>query len=174
VIPHDADQHSAARTGHRRGRTIALGAPALTAASATALIVTALIVTGAAMAAGPAAAGAVTPPPERAVFDYQIMKGNQPKADAGIVDRDHTEAPARGVDNICYINAFQTQPTQDGQWPAQTILTQNGRRVADPGWPGEFLLDTRTAASRAGHGHPRQRCRHPGPSAVGTRPLTAR
>ena len=63
-----------------------------------------------------------------------------------IVDRDRTDAPAAGYYNVCYVNAFQTQPGESGLWPSSVILKNaNGTPIQDPGWPGEYILDTRTA-----------------------------
>lgn len=131
----------------------------------------ALVVADPAQAAGPAAAGpataqppaspptagqaptAITLPPANAVVDYQIGGAYPPAPAVGIVDRDHTESPAAGLYNVCYVNAFQSQPGESGQWPAGTILTSGGTPVEDPGWPGEYLLDTRTPTSRAAIDH---------------------
>lgn len=95
------------------------------------------------------APGTVTLPPADGVFDYQIGGAYAPDADVDIVDRDHTAAPVPGRYNICYINGFQTQPKESGSWPSGALLrTSSGRLVEDKGWPGEYMLDTRTAASR--------------------------
>ena len=97
-----------------------------------------------------AAAALVTAPPADAGFDYQIGGAYEPAADVGIVSRDRTEAPARGAYNVCYVNAFQTQPDAAGWWRREhpeLILRKQGRPVVDGFWK-ETLLDTSTAAKR--------------------------
>ena len=101
--------------------------------------------------AGLASARTVTPPPANATFDYQIGGAYPPAAGVGVVDRDRTDAPARGRYNVCYVNAFQTQPDEAAYWTKRhpaLLLHRAGRLVTDPGWPGEYLLDTSTAAKR--------------------------
>lgn len=67
-----------------------------------------------------------------------------------IVDCDRAAPAVPGRYNICYVNAFPTQPGESGSWPDSAILTDDrGRPIADDGWPGEYLLDTSTAATRA-------------------------
>lgn len=70
-----------------------------------------------------------------------------------IVSRDREEPPAEGAYNICYVNAFQTQP-QDADWWRNhhpgLLLQQGGLPIEDASWPGEFLLDTSTPDTRAG------------------------
>ena len=69
-----------------------------------------------------------------------------------IVGRDRTDRPAAGRYNVCYINAFQTQPQATGWWrrhhPRLLLRTASGRLVVDRGW-GEILLDTSTSRKRA-------------------------
>ena len=51
--------------------------------------------------------------------------------------------------SICYVNAFQTQPDEDGvdrpdersNWPAELVLVELGD---DPNWEGEYLVDLST------------------------------
>lgn len=99
-----------------------------------------------------AATAGVTAPPVNGRFDYQIGGTYRPLRSVQIVDRDHTARPARGVYNICYVNAFQTQAEQDRWWRSNhtrlLLRTHGGRLVQDPGWPGEILLDTATASDR--------------------------
>lgn len=91
-------------------------------------------------------------PPGAAVFDYQIGGSYPPAQNVAIVDRDRASGPARGRYNICYINAFQTQPTGKRWWLRHhrwlMLRSRSGRLVEDPGWPGEYLLDTSTRAKR--------------------------
>ncbi|WP_375496874.1 endo alpha-1,4 polygalactosaminidase [uncultured Jatrophihabitans sp.] len=91
-------------------------------------------------------------PPVAAIADYQLGGSYRPAKDVRIVDRDRTSSPARGRYNICYLNAFQTQPEENGFWRAKhrsLLLRVRGHYVQDPGWPGEYLLDTSTAAKRS-------------------------
>lgn len=95
---------------------------------------------------------AVTLPPIHGQFDYQIGGPYKPNASVTIVDRDMTVAPVPGVYSICYINAFQTQPNQKAWWTKNhpnLLLRANNKLVEDPDWPGEYILDTRTAQKRA-------------------------
>lgn len=98
-------------------------------------------------------ASAATPirlPPEGAAPDYQLGVAYPPPDGVGIVARDRTAAPVPGVYSICYVNAFQTQPGEQEDWPADVPLTDEAGAVAyDPAWPDEALLDTSSAANRA-------------------------
>ncbi|WP_406836097.1 endo alpha-1,4 polygalactosaminidase [Streptomyces sp. AHU1] len=102
---------------------------------------------------GPAAspvrtATAVELPPLHAGFDYQIGGAYPPAADVRVVSRDRSSAPARGLYNICYVNAFQAQPEERGQWPADLLLRDaDGEVVVDEDW-NEALLDIRTPDKR--------------------------
>ena len=96
------------------------------------------------------AAAAVSPPPADVPFDYQIGGPYPPAADAGIVERDRLE-PSAGRYDVCYVNAFQTQPEEAASWRKrhpELLVRRKGRFVQDPDWPGELLLDTGTAAKR--------------------------
>jgi Glycoside-hydrolase family GH114 len=96
------------------------------------------------------ASGAVIPPPAGAQFDYQIGGAYPPAPGVSIVDRDRTAAPAAGAYNVCYINAFQTQPGTARWWRTKhrgLLLRRNGKYVIDSAWD-EMLLDTSTAAKR--------------------------
>ncbi|UAJ78148.1 endo alpha-1,4 polygalactosaminidase [Leifsonia sp. ZF2019] len=101
--------------------------------------------------AAQAATGTPAPPPVNAQFDYQIGGPYTPAASVGIVDRDHTAAPVAGKYNICYVNAFQTQPDDTTTWAGANddLILRNakGVKVGDPEW-NEYLLDTSTAAKR--------------------------
>ncbi|WP_375480956.1 endo alpha-1,4 polygalactosaminidase [uncultured Jatrophihabitans sp.] len=105
----------------------------------------------AATVSGRATAHRVRLPPAGGVFDYQLGGAYPPRADVRIVDRDRTATPARGVYSVCYVNAFQTQPEENGWWRAHhrsLLLRSGGRYVQDPDWPGEYILDTSTPAKR--------------------------
>lgn len=92
----------------------------------------------------------VSPPPPATAADYQLGGAYPPRAGVGIVARDWRAQPAAGVYNICYINAFQTQPEQRRWWlrnHGQLVLRNAGKPVVDSQW-GEMLLDTSTGAKR--------------------------
>jgi hypothetical protein len=107
-----------------------------------------------AVARGAGAVHGVVKPPANGRFDYQIGGGYRPLPSVRIVDRDRTARPVKGVYNICYLNAFQTQAEQDHWWkkhhPQLLLRDRKGRPVEDPGWPGELVLNTATRSSRAG------------------------
>lgn len=101
--------------------------------------------------AGPAVAQTVSLPPANKQFDYQLGGPYTPSNSVGIVVRDRLVAPAAGKYNICYVNAFQTQPA-DGKWWMKNypnlLAKKNGKYITDPNWPGEYLLDTSTPGKR--------------------------
>jgi hypothetical protein len=101
----------------------------------------------------PAAKAAVTLPPANAKFDYQIGAAYPPPAGVQVVSRDREAAPAAGLYNICYINAFQVQPSEVAWWQQNhddlLLKDAQGDYVVDGGWD-EILLDTSTAAKRTG------------------------
>ena len=123
-------------------------APALLAG----LLVALLCTTATASASASTAARRIVDPPVAGVFDYQLGGDYHPARDVRIVDRDRTGSPAPGRYNICYVNAFQTQADEHAFWTrhhARLLLRRDGHLVQDPGWPGEFILDTSTAAKRS-------------------------
>ena len=110
--------------------------------------------TGCAAASAPAATGvAYAQLPTSGRPDYQLGGGYGPARGVTIVERDSTDRPAAGKYSICYVNGFQTQPGSLAAWkrsaPSALLRDAAGKVVADPGWPDEVLLDTRTAARRA-------------------------
>jgi hypothetical protein len=110
---------------------------------ATVFGLTALLTAGVGMA--------VTLPPANGKFDYQLAVPYTPAADVAIVDRDRSAAPAAGKYNICYVNAFQTQPGDTAWWKKNhpdLLVKKNGQFLIDPEWPDELLFDTSTAAKR--------------------------
>ncbi|WP_228514676.1 endo alpha-1,4 polygalactosaminidase [Frondihabitans sp. VKM Ac-2883] len=117
---------------------------------ATTAVVTALI----GVASTGMAAQAATPvlPPVNGQFDYQIGGAYTPSSTVSIVDRDRSANPVSGKYNICYVNAFQTQPGEKTFWTGShsdlLLKNSNGSYVEDPDWPGEYLLDTSTASKR--------------------------
>ncbi|MFB7778400.1 endo alpha-1,4 polygalactosaminidase [Streptomyces bauhiniae] len=87
-------------------------------------------------------------PPKHAGFDYQIGGAYPPPAGVRIVTRDRADSPAEGLYNVCYVNAFQAQPQERGDWPAGLLLRDRaGRVVIDEDWD-EPLLDIGTPAER--------------------------
>ena len=120
--------------------------------ASAALAVTALM-TGIGLAAQSEQAAVVALPPTNGQFDYQIGGAYTPLASVSIVDRDRSATPVAGLYNICYVNAFQTQPDEASFWTsghsALLVKRANGTNLTDPNWPGEFILDTSTAAKRS-------------------------
>ena len=92
-------------------------------------------------------------PPVNGRFDYQIGGSYTPSASASIIDRDRGASPVAGKYNICYVNAFQTQPGEAAFWTSShsdlLIKRANGTNLTDPDWPRELILDISTAAKRA-------------------------
>ncbi|MDQ0772546.1 hypothetical protein QF026_001012 [Streptomyces aurantiacus] len=84
---------------------------------------------------------AVRPPPVHAGFDYQIGGPYPPPSGVRVVARDRGADPARGLYNICYVNAFQAQPDERDDWPDDLLLRdKKGKVVIDADWD-EPLLD---------------------------------
>lgn len=103
----------------------------------------------AASTAAASAAAAVKNLPADATADYQLGGAYAPASSVRVVVRDRTAARAKGKYNVCYVNAFQTQPGEKGLWPASVLLRDaDGDLVTDPDWDDEVLLDTRTRAKR--------------------------
>lgn len=102
--------------------------------------------------APPAAGKHPAPPPPGAKFDYQIGGAYPPPAGVRIVSRDSSATPATGVYNICYLNAFQTQPDATAWWqgnhPDLLLHDHSGALVIDQDW-NEAILDVSTPAKRA-------------------------
>ncbi|WP_238992344.1 endo alpha-1,4 polygalactosaminidase [Jiangella ureilytica] len=118
-------------------------------------------------------------PPAGGRFDYQLGGPHPPAPGVVVVARDVTAEPAPGLYNVCYVNAFQTQPGDLDAWTTDhpDLLLRHdggddgdGGLVTDPDWPGEVLLDTSTAANRAAlaeiAGRDLQRCAEAGFDAV--------
>ncbi|WP_432039993.1 endo alpha-1,4 polygalactosaminidase [Streptomyces cucumeris] len=97
---------------------------------------------------GPDGRSPVTLPPVHAGFDYQLGGAYTPPKGVRVVSRDRKADPADGLYNICYVNAFQSQPEERGQWPADLLLRDgDGGVVMDKAWD-EPLLDIGTPAKR--------------------------
>lgn len=92
-------------------------------------------------------------PPPGGRFDYQLGGAYPPAPGVAIVARDVTAEPAPDRYNVCYVNAFQTQPGSLDSWTAEhpelLLRDDDGGLVVDPDWPDEVLLDTSTAANRS-------------------------
>lgn len=105
------------------------------------------------LTAAPALASVATiaaPWPGGVDVDYQLGGAYSPAPSVGIVVRDRTEDAEPGAYNVCYVNAFQTQPDQDRFWSkrARLLLRDGaGEPVVDEAW-GETLLDIRTPGKR--------------------------
>lgn len=138
----------------RRGRVTAGTATALACALGAALLVGCTTGSGAPEDAGPerrTQAADVLPPTPGMAFDYQIGGGYTPPDGVRAVSRDREDRPAAGLYNVCYVNAFQTQPGALEWWqdahPGLLLRDGDGEPVIDEGW-GEVLLDTSTPAKR--------------------------
>lgn len=85
--------------------------------------------------------------------DYQLGGASDPPEGVSVVVRDVTAEPAPGVYSVCYVNGFQTQPGELDAWladaPAGILTGADGAPIADPEWPDEYALDTRSAEGRA-------------------------
>ncbi len=102
------------------------------------------------LAASATPAGAWEPLPADVDADYQLGGNAALPDDVGVVVRDRRAAPAPERYNVCYVNAFQTQPDEKAFWQARPrlLLTDaDGDRVVDAAW-GEWLLDLRSAPDR--------------------------
>ncbi|MFJ6852755.1 endo alpha-1,4 polygalactosaminidase [Streptomyces sp. NPDC091271] len=121
----------------------------------------ACVLMGCSVASGtPAGAGSEQPPKAADVvlptagmeFDYQIGGGYTPPDGVRAVSRDREDEPAPGLYNVCYVNAFQTQPGALEWWqdthPDLLLRDDDGEPIIDEGWD-EVLLDTSTEDSRA-------------------------
>ncbi|MEV7692809.1 endo alpha-1,4 polygalactosaminidase [Microbacterium sp. NPDC089189] len=117
-------------------------------AAAAMLVAAAILLTGCS-APGDQATASISLPPAGAAPDYQLGGAYDPDPRVGIVARDRTAEPAPDVYSICYLNGFQTQPGERGDWPDDLVLRVDGEDVIDPDWPDEALLDTRGAQNRA-------------------------
>ena len=96
-------------------------------------------------------APAIVVPQGNAKCDYQIGRAYDLPKGVKVVSRDREAKPARHAYNVCYVNAYQTQP-QEIQWWKQhhnnlLLKKPGGGYVVDSYW-GEVLLDVGTAKKR--------------------------
>jgi hypothetical protein len=114
------------------------------------IVAAAAVASGLALMITPTLAGPPAPPVNAAV-DYQLGGSYPPPGGVTVVTRDRMSRPVTGAYNICYVNAFQTQPGELRWWRRvhpRLLLRDGGRLVHDPGWPAETLLDVSTPAKR--------------------------
>lgn len=98
-----------------------------------------------------AAASDISLPPANQQFDYQLGGAYTPSGSVGIVVRDRLASPAAGKYNVCYVNAFQTQPSDANWWlknHPDLLVRKDGTYITDPDWQDEYLLDTSTPKKR--------------------------
>lgn len=90
-------------------------------------------------------------PPAGGQYDSQLGGAYDPPPGTVIVSRDRADPVAPGLYNVCYVNAFQTQPQETEWWLAHhpdLLLRHDSILAEDPNWPGETLLDTSAEAKR--------------------------
>jgi len=91
-------------------------------------------------------------PAPNAKWDYQIGPAYAPRTGVTMVSRDREAAPAEGLFNLCYVNAYQTQPNETKWWKNNhnnlLLKKAGGGYVVDSYW-GEVLLDISTPTKRA-------------------------
>ncbi|MFI0875082.1 endo alpha-1,4 polygalactosaminidase [Streptomyces parvus] len=142
--------HPAVRPLLRRKRVLAALAGGIAVAAGAGLLLSHAAATDSPDTAAKAAPE-VVPPTANAAFDYQIGGAYTPPAGVEAVSRDRGSRPAEGLYNVCYVNAFQTQPDALDRWEkdnADLLLRDaDGDLVNDEAW-GEALLDTSTAGKR--------------------------
>ncbi|MEV5582586.1 endo alpha-1,4 polygalactosaminidase [Streptomyces parvus] len=143
--------HPVVRPLLRRKRALAALAGGIAVAAGAGLLLSHASATGSPDKAAQAAPE-VVPPTANAAFDYQIGGAYTPPAGVEAVSRDRGSRPAEGLYNVCYVNAFQTQPDALDRWekdnPDLLLRDADGDLVNDEAW-GEALLDTSTAGKRA-------------------------
>lgn len=99
---------------------------------------------------GAASAKRIISPPVNKPFDYQLGGSYAPPKGTAIVVRDRKENVAKGLYNICYVNAYQTQPDETVWWKkhhTSLLLKKGPKFVYDTTW-NEILLDTSTVSKR--------------------------
>ncbi|MET0389622.1 MAG: endo alpha-1,4 polygalactosaminidase [Polyangiales bacterium] len=100
---------------------------------------------------GRPAPGELRLPPLNGGLDYQLGGAYSPASSVTIVSRDRTDQPASGLYNICYVNGFQAQPSENDFWlndhPDLILRDDGGEPVVDEGWD-ELIFDVSTADKR--------------------------
>ena len=100
---------------------------------------------GSTLGAGSVAAPptALTLAPTGGGFDYQLGCAYPVPERVSVVTRDRTSAAEPDIYSVCYVNAFQTQPGRDETGPLEALILRDsrGRKMVDPDWPDEYLLD---------------------------------
>jgi hypothetical protein len=90
-------------------------------------------------------------PTANAKWDYQIGKPYAPRKGVTVVSRDRTVAPLADAYNLCYVNAYQTQPDAVKWWKNNhrnlLLKKKTGGYVVDGYW-GEILFDVSTTKKR--------------------------
>lgn len=122
---------------------------------AAVLLACTVLFPGSAAAQTPDPGSAPTAPiptlPVGVASDYQLSAPYP--TTAAIVVRDQRSAIAPGAFNVCYVNAFQTQPGRKRWWqrqhPRLLLRDSDGQLVRDPNWKREYLLDISTAHNRS-------------------------
>ncbi|MFG2140810.1 endo alpha-1,4 polygalactosaminidase [Streptomyces sp. NPDC048650] len=98
-----------------------------------------------------ASARSVVVPTANMTFDYQLGGPYAPPSGVRAVARDRTAPPAKGLYNICYVNAFQAQPDALHWWqrthPDLLLRDSDGELIIDDDW-NEALLDISSATKR--------------------------
>jgi hypothetical protein len=106
---------------------------------------------------GSAGSGTANPgifelPPLNGGLDYQLGGAYPPASGVMIVSRDRQEQPAAGLYNICYVNGFQAQQSENDFWlkqhPELVLRDSGGQPVVDKDW-NEMLFDVSTAEKRS-------------------------
>lgn len=94
----------------------------------------------------------VVAPSPNMTFDYQLGGPYPPPSGVRAVARDRTAPPAKGLYNLCYVNAFQAQPDAVGWWkrshPDLLLRDDHQDPIIDKDW-NEPLLDVSTSAKRS-------------------------
>ena len=89
-------------------------------------------------------------PPANVGFDYQLSEAYPVPAGVRVVSRDYSATPAPGIYTMCYVNAYQSQPEEEGWWKRDhddLLLKNSGRYVIDENWD-EIVFDISTEAKR--------------------------
>jgi len=90
-------------------------------------------------------------PPVNAKYDYQLGGPYTPPAGVTVVSRDYKAAKAEGMFNICYVDGFQIERSEEMYWvtnhPDLILKDGTGMPIRDPK-SNEILLDLGLAEKR--------------------------